>query len=106
MFHIHQVAMPKTAIHEDTCPVLPQYEVRMSRQTLMIQPIAEASFPQPTTHNHFRFRILRPDSCHVGMPLLYGKFIHNPDFRQSYTFISEYPNSFNKKTLEIFHSTT
>ena len=64
------VSMPETSIHKDARPVFPQHQVRMSRQSLMIQSESESSTPQSTTHYHLRLRILRLDSRHVSVPLL------------------------------------
>ena len=66
----HIVSMPEAPIHEDASPVFPQHQVRMPWQPLVIQSISESPLPQPTTHNHLRLRILRPNSRHVIMTLL------------------------------------
>lgn len=76
MHLVQTVSVTETAIHEDTRPILPKHQVRMSRQPLMVQPIPESPTPQPFTHNHFRLRVLRPNSCHVIVPLLCREFIH------------------------------
>ena len=68
--------MPEASIHEYARPVLPQHQVRMSRQPLMIQPIPESPAPQPPAHNHLRFSVLRPYRRHILMPLFFGEFIH------------------------------
>ena len=68
--------MPEAPIHEDASPRFPQHQVRMSRQSPMVQPIAEAPTPQPPPHNHFRLRILRFDSRHILVPLLGRKVVH------------------------------
>ena len=72
----HIVSMPEASVHEDACPVFSQYQVRMPRQPLMVQPVTEPSLPQTTTHNHFWLRVLASNRCHVGVPLLCREFIH------------------------------
>ena len=67
---VHIVTMPEATIHKDTCPILPQHQVRMPRQPLVVQPITKSSLPQPSPHNHLRLRVLRPNSRHVIMSLL------------------------------------
>ena len=63
--------MPEASIHEDACPVLPQHQVRMSRQSLIVQSVSESPTPQPTMHNQFWLRVLRMDCSHIGTPLLW-----------------------------------
>ena len=71
------MSMPEAPIHEDASPIFPQHQVRMSRQSPMVQPIAETPTPQPPPHNHFRLRILRFDSRHILVPLLGREVVHN-----------------------------
>jgi hypothetical protein len=68
----HVMTMPKTSIDEDARPVFPQHQVRMTRQSLMVQAVSESPTPQPKTHNHFRLRILRVNRSHINVPLLRG----------------------------------
>ena len=70
------VSMPEAAVHENTSPVLPHHDVRLSWQSWMIQPIAEPMSPQPFAHHHFRLRILAVNGSHVGVALLCGLTIH------------------------------
>ena len=65
------VSMPETPIHKDARPVFPQHQIRMSRQPFVVQSESEASTPQSTTHYHLRLRILRLDSRHVFVALLW-----------------------------------
>ena len=37
------MAVPETAMHEHDCPVLREHEIRPTRKTLRMQPVAEAS---------------------------------------------------------------
>ena len=57
----HVVSMPEASIYKDARPILPQYQVWMSWQPLVVQPIPEPTFPQSTPHNHLRLRVLRVD---------------------------------------------
>ena len=41
----NKMSMPEAPIHEDTRPVFPQHQVRMSGQSLVVQPIPEPTFP-------------------------------------------------------------
>ena len=68
--------MPEAPIHEDASPIFPQHQVRMARQSPMVQPISESPTPQPPTHNHFRLRILRMNRCHILVPLLGRVVVH------------------------------
>lgn len=52
----------------------------MSRQTLMVQPVTESSFPQSTSHNHLRLCVLRPNCRHIGVSLFCWEFIHSTHF--------------------------
>ena len=76
-FELNIVSVPKAPVHENARPVLPQHQIRMPRQPLVIQPISEPSFPQPTPHHHLRLRILRPNRRHIGVPLLGSDFVHD-----------------------------
>ena len=83
------MSMPEAAVHENARSVFPQYQVWMSWQPLMIEPVSESPTPQSLAHNHFRLRILRPDRRHVVVPLLRREFIHNILIDQMYYFINQ-----------------
>ena len=68
--------MPEAAIHEDASAIFPHHNVRMPRQSGMIQPIAEPMPPQPFAHNDLRLGVLAMNGRHISMALLYGEFIH------------------------------
>ena len=72
--------MPEATIHKDARSVFPQYQVRMPWQSFVIQPIAESPSPQSTPYNHLRLRILRVDSSHILVPLLWSELIHSYEF--------------------------
>ena len=44
------MAMPEAAIDEDASAVLPQHKVRMTRETWVIQAIAETTAPEIVSH--------------------------------------------------------
>ena len=60
------MSMPETPVHEDARPVFLQHQIRMTRQPLVVEPIAESPLPQPTPHYHLGLRVLPPDGRHVG----------------------------------------
>ena len=70
------VSVPEATIHEDARPVLPHHDIRMPRQSSMIQPVSEPPLPEPPAHNHLRLRILTTDRSHVLMPLCRGELVH------------------------------
>ena len=70
------MSMPTAPVHENARPVFPQNQVRMSGQSLVIQTISEPSRPQPPPHDHLWLRILRVDSSHICVPLLWSELIH------------------------------
>jgi hypothetical protein len=74
------MAMPKATVHKDAGAVLSKYEIRMTWQPLMVQPISETSLPQTTSHNHLRIRVFRPDGRHILMALLCGESVHIDSF--------------------------
>jgi hypothetical protein len=70
------MTMPEAAIDEDTGSVFSQHQVRMPRQSPVVQSITKPSLPQSFAHNHLRLRILRPNRRHIIMSLLCREFIH------------------------------
>ena len=72
--------MPKAPIHEDTSFVFPEYQIWMTRKSLMIQPVTKSSFPQPTPHNYFWLRVFTTNRRHCLMTLLWGEMIHTQLF--------------------------
>ena len=76
----HTVSVPETPVHENARPVFPQHQVRMPRQSFVVQPIAESPTPQPTPHNPLRLRVLRPNRCHRRVSLFRREFIHKSIF--------------------------
>ena len=50
--------MTETAVHKDDRAVFTQYLIRMTGQTWMVEPIAEASAEKEFPHQYFRLGIL------------------------------------------------
>ena len=70
------MSMPEAPVHKDARAILPQYQIRMPWQSLMVQSVSESPLPQSTAHNHLRLRILPSDRRHVCVSLLWSEFIH------------------------------
>ena len=45
------VTMPKATVDKDARAILPQHNIRMTRQARIIQPITKTMLPQIMTHN-------------------------------------------------------
>lgn len=65
------VTMPETSIYENAGPIFPQYNIRFSWQTRMVQPVPETIVPQIFTHNNLRLGILSMYGCHAMMSLFW-----------------------------------
>lgn len=52
------VSMPEAAVHEDARPVFAKHDVRMTRETWMVQPIAKPSAEQEFPYHDFWFGVL------------------------------------------------
>lgn len=59
-----RVMMPEAPMYKDTGPQPRQYNVGFSRQILAMQPVTIAVGMQKPAHQHFRLRVLAPDSRH------------------------------------------
>lgn len=60
-----RMLVPKTTVHEDYFRARREYQVRLSRQLLAVQPVAVTSAMQKPAHDQFRRRILAADTAHV-----------------------------------------
>ena len=69
--------MPEAPIHKDARPIFPHYDIRLSRQPRMVQPVAEPLSPQPFSDYHLRLRVLAVDGRHIRMPLLLREWVHD-----------------------------
>ena len=66
------MSMPKAAIHQNAGTILPQHNIRFSRQPRMIEPIPESPTPQKFPDKNLRFGIPAPYCRHIVMALFYG----------------------------------
>ena len=64
--------MTETTVHKDDRAVFTQYLIRMTGQTWMVEPIAEASADKEFPHQQFRFGILPTYCSHIAMTLFFG----------------------------------
>ena len=69
------MSMPEASIHQNAGAILPQHNIRFSRQPWMIEPIPESPSPQELPDKNLRFGILAPDCCHIVVALFYGHSI-------------------------------
>lgn len=67
---VHIMAMPKAPIYKDAGPVTAQYNIRLARQSGMVQSISISVTPEKAAHNHFRLSIAAMDCRHIKVPLL------------------------------------
>ena len=70
------MTMPETTVYKDASSVFTQNDIRMSRQTFMVQSVSESTFPQPLAHNQLQLRVLIVNRRHVLMPLLWSEVVH------------------------------
>ena len=68
--------MPETAVHKDDRAVFTQYQIRMTRQTWMVEPIAEAPTEKEFPHQYFRLGILSTYCSHAMVELFTGQSAH------------------------------
>ena len=52
------VSMPEATVHEDARPVFAKHDVRMTRETWMVQPIAKPTAEQEFPYHDFWFGVL------------------------------------------------
>ncbi len=70
------VPMPEAAVHEDDRVPLWKHDVRMSRQFGRMEAKAEAQCVKMTSHDHFRFCVLRPNPAHRVTALFWSYLVH------------------------------
>ena len=71
------MSMPKAAIHQNAGTILPQHNIRFSRQPRMIEPIPESPTPQKFPDKNLRFSIPAPYCRHIIMALFYGQMVRH-----------------------------
>lgn len=69
------MSMPEAPIHQNAGTILPEHNIRFSRQPWMIEPIPESPSPQELPYKNLRFGILASDCRHVMVALFYGHSI-------------------------------
>ena len=52
------MSMPEAAIHQNTGTILPEHNIRFSRQAWMIEPIPESPSPQELPDKNLRLKLL------------------------------------------------
>lgn len=76
------MTMPETSVHKNNSPVFSQYNIGMTGQTGMVEPIAEATAEKEFPHQQFRLRIFSAYCSHIAMALFFGQLIHNSTMKQ------------------------
>ena len=92
------MAMPEASVHKYASPITVQYQVRMSRQPVMMQPVPESVRVQILPDNHFRLGTLAADALHAMVPLGWGHTVRH-GWVNTTTSIIEY-NSFQRNTIK------
>ena len=70
------MTMSETAVHKDDRTVFTQHQIRMTGQTWMVEPIAEAPAEKEFPHQYFGFGVLSTYCSHVAMALFFSQSIH------------------------------
>ena len=68
--------VPEATVDEDDSPVFAQDNVRMTRQTWVVQPIAEPSAEQELPYQYLRLGVLPSYRSHATVALFPGQFVH------------------------------
>ena len=82
------MSVPEASIHQNAGAILPQHNIRFSRQPWMIEPIPESPSPQELPDKNLRFGILAPDCCHIVVALLYGHSIWHTLYLLRHLFLN------------------
>lgn len=77
------MTMPEATVYKDAHFKLGQYNVRLSRQILPMQPVTVALGMQEPAHNHFGLRVLPSDPRHHQGSLGRLNDVHFKQFRYS-----------------------
>ena len=70
------VSMPKAAVDEDDSAVFAQHDVGMTRETGMVEAIAEATGKEILAHQYLWACSLALDCSHAAVALLLGHLVH------------------------------
>ena len=71
------MSVPEAPVHQNTGTILPQHNIRFSRQPWMIEPIPESPTPQKFPNKNLRFGIPAPYCRHIVMALFYGQTVRH-----------------------------
>ena len=69
------MSVPKATVYKNHSPVFAQDQVWMTRQTGMVEPIAEATAEKELTNQHLRLRVSSFYRGHAAMALLFGQYV-------------------------------
>ena len=64
------VPMPEATVDENACAVFPHHDIRMPRQTPMVEPIPEPSCKEIFPDDEFGFGIFGVNGCHIVVAAL------------------------------------
>ena len=98
------MSMPEASIHQNAGAILPQHNIRFSRQPWMIEPIPESPSPQELPDKDLRFGILAPDCRHIIVALFYGHFIWHTLYLLRHLFSNLIP-PFDTKLIFSYENT-
>jgi len=68
------MTVPEASMNKDNCPVLRENEIRLARQSPVMQLVSETFSEQKLSDKNFRTCVLAPDSLHIKAS---GFFIMN-----------------------------
>ena len=71
------MSVPEASVHQNTGAILPEHNIRFSRQPWMIEPIPESPTPQKFPDKNLRFGIPALDCRHIVMALFYGQAVRH-----------------------------
>ena len=69
------MSMPEASVYKDDRTILAQYYIRMTRQTRVVESIAEPSAEKELPHHYLRLGIPPAYRSHTTMALLLGQFV-------------------------------
>ncbi len=70
------VSVPKASVYKNNRAVFPHYDVGVSRQPRVVQPVAVAVGKQVAPHHEFGLGAFAADGCHAAAALFFGEFVH------------------------------
>lgn len=76
--------MPEAAVDKDACAVPPQNDVRLSRQTWVVESVSETARPQKFAHKKLRLRVFGTNGSHIPVALFCGQSVGHRLFLVQY----------------------